>query len=535
MQIQTNPTTEQRATREPFLAIENVSKVYPTAKGPYPVLENVNLTVSEGEFICIIGHSGCGKSTLLNMVAGFLKPSEGEVRLRNQRIAKPGPDRMMVFQNYCLLPWKTAFENVYLAVKSAYPQKSHAERVAIAEEHLAMVGLTEAAHKRPGQMSGGMKQRVAIARALAIRPQVLILDEPFGALDAITKEELQEELLQIWQDHRCTVLMITHDIDEALFLADKVVMMTNGPAAKIGEVLDVPFPRPRVRARVMEDPRYYELRNSALDFLFRRFAHTEDMTATEEVNPVTAKAGVPRDALITLAATVSIFLVGGVFHALADLSGAYKTSPQVAETAPSPSDSAPANSPLESAIASVPETTATPSATSEAATPTAEITATPSATSEAATPTAETTATPSATSEAATPTAETTATPSATSEAATPTAETTATPTAAAITEPAQLEALNKTLSEKIQQNWQQTPTFTENLIYLVKVNSAGAITGYEFGNQAASEYAKETPLPGLVDSATSAAAPDAKESLANFQVVFTPTGEVQVTPADRE
>lgn len=261
--------------REPFLTIDNVSKVYSTPKGPYTVLENVNLNVYEGEFVCLIGHSGCGKSTLLNMVAGFNKPSYGEVRLRGSRITKPGPDRMMVFQNYALLPWKTAFENVYLAVNSAFGQKSKAEKVAIVEEHLAMVGLTEAAHKRPGQLSGGMKQRVAIARALAIRPEILILDEPFGALDAITKEELQEELLAIWREHRVTVLMITHDIDEALFLADRLVMMTNGPSANIGEIMDIPFPRPRNRAAIMEDPQYYELRNYALDFLFRRFAHAE--------------------------------------------------------------------------------------------------------------------------------------------------------------------------------------------------------------------------------------------------------------------
>jgi nitrate ABC transporter ATP-binding subunit len=262
-------------TREPFLVIDQVSKVYPTANGLYPVLENVNLNVYEGEFVCLIGHSGCGKSTLLNMVSGFNNPSEGEVRLRGNLITKPGPDRMMVFQNYALLPWKTAYENVYLAVKTAFPNKSKAEKHAIVEEHLAMVGLTEAAQKRPHQLSGGMKQRVAIARALAIRPEILILDEPFGALDAITKEELQEELLSIWRDHRTTVLMITHDIDEALFLADRLVMMTNGPAANIGEVMDIPFSRPRDRTQIMEDPQYYELRNYALDFLFRRFAHVE--------------------------------------------------------------------------------------------------------------------------------------------------------------------------------------------------------------------------------------------------------------------
>jgi bicarbonate transport system ATP-binding protein len=261
---------------EPFLTIENVSKVYPTKKGSFTVLEGVNLTVLEGEFICVIGHSGCGKSTLLNMVSGFAFPTDGEVRVQGKRIMKPGPDRMVVFQNYALLPWRTAFENIYLAVHAVSPNKPQAEKRAIVREHLAMVGLTEAADKKPPQMSGGMRQRVSIARALAVRPQVLILDEPFGALDAITKEELQEELLKIWNDHRCTVLMITHDIDEALFLADRLVMMTNGPAAKIGEVMEIPFSRPRDRARIMEDPQYYKLRNHALDYLFHRFAHDDD-------------------------------------------------------------------------------------------------------------------------------------------------------------------------------------------------------------------------------------------------------------------
>ncbi|WP_421656312.1 nitrate ABC transporter ATP-binding protein [Leptothermofonsia sp. ETS-13] len=277
--INTTLTPSQKSRhysgQAPFLTIENVSKIYPTPKGPYTVLENVNLDVQEGEFICIIGHSGCGKTTLLNMISGFAKPSIGEVRLHGAPITKPGPDRMVVFQGYALLPWLTAFENIYLAVDSVYPQKSEAEKKRIVREHLTMVGLADAANKKPPQLSGGMKQRVAIARALAIRPEVLILDEPFGALDAITKEELQEELLKIWNDHRCTVLMITHDIDEALFLADRLVMMTNGPAANIGEVLEIPFPRPRDRARIMEDPEFYNLRNYALDYLYNRFAHDD--------------------------------------------------------------------------------------------------------------------------------------------------------------------------------------------------------------------------------------------------------------------
>lgn len=269
------PLTTSRSDRKPFLEIKDVSKVYPTKNGPFTVLEGVNLNVYESEFICVIGHSGCGKSTLLNMVSGFNFPSDGQVLLEGQPIVKPGPDRMVVFQNYALLPWRTAFENVYIAVNAVYPDKPEAEKKAIVREHLAMVGLTEAADKKPPQLSGGMRQRVSIARALAIRPKVMILDEPFGALDAITKEELQEELLKIWSDNKCTVLMITHDIDEALFLADRLVMMTNGPHAKIGEVMEIPFSRPRDRARIMEDPQYYQLRNQALDFLYNRFAHDE--------------------------------------------------------------------------------------------------------------------------------------------------------------------------------------------------------------------------------------------------------------------
>ena len=269
------PLSTVQSNRQAFVQIKDVCKVYPTKNGPFTVLDGVNLSVYEGEFICVIGHSGCGKSTLLNMVSGFAHPTSGDVLVDGSPVTKPGPDRMVVFQNYALLPWRTAFENVYLAVNAVHPNKPEAEKRAIVREHLAMVGLAEAADKKPPQLSGGMKQRVSIARALAIRPKVMILDEPFGALDAITKEELQEELLKIWNDHKCTVLMITHDIDEALFLADRLVMMTNGPHAKIGEVLDIPFARPRDRARIMEDPQYYQLRNYALDFLYNRFAHDD--------------------------------------------------------------------------------------------------------------------------------------------------------------------------------------------------------------------------------------------------------------------
>jgi nitrate ABC transporter ATP-binding subunit len=275
MQTLSEPVIPSSLPTPAFLEINNVSKIYDTPKGAYTVLDGVNLTVNEGEFVCVIGHSGCGKSTLLDMVSGFRQPTSGDVKLKGQTIERPGPDRMVVFQNYCLLPWKTVFENVYLAVKAVYPEKPESEKKELVQKHLAMVGLEEAASKRPHQISGGMKQRVSIARALATYPQMLILDEPFGALDAITKEELQEELLQIWTEHRVTVMMITHDIDEALFLADRVVMMTNGPSAKIGEIMDVPFDRPRNRSQIMDDPRYYTLRNEALDFLFSRFAHSE--------------------------------------------------------------------------------------------------------------------------------------------------------------------------------------------------------------------------------------------------------------------
>ena len=264
------------SSQAPLLSFQSMGLAYPTPKGPYPVLENINLEIESGEFICVIGHSGCGKSTLLNTVSGFAKPTSGNVLLHGQPIQRPGPDRMVVFQGYALLPWLTAYENVALGIESVKPDLSPRETRELVMEHLALVGLTAAADKTVTQISGGMKQRVAIARALAIRPEVLILDEPFGALDAITKEELQEELLNIWNTQKCTVLMITHDIDEALFLADRLVMMSNGPGAGIGEVLKIDFPRPRNREDIMEDPRYYELRNNALDFLYNRFAHDDE-------------------------------------------------------------------------------------------------------------------------------------------------------------------------------------------------------------------------------------------------------------------
>lgn len=252
----------------PLISIDNVTKIYPSSTGDNVVIKDISLEIHAGEFVCVIGHSGCGKSTMLNTVSGFAVPDKGEVRKNGQKVTGPGPDRMTVFQSYSLMPWLTAYENVYLALDSVHPTKSKSDKDHIVREHLTMVGLGEAMEKKPPQLSGGMRQRVAIARAFCLYPEILILDEPFGALDAITKEEMQEEVANIVANHDATVLMVTHDVDECLFLADRLVMMTNGPAATIGEILEIPFPRPRDRAQIMEDPRYYDLRNRALDFLY---------------------------------------------------------------------------------------------------------------------------------------------------------------------------------------------------------------------------------------------------------------------------
>ena len=259
--------------KQDFLSFQKVTKTYPARAGLNVVIKDIDLTVKQGEFICIIGHSGCGKSTLLNTVSGFATPNEGQVTMNGKPITKPGPDRMVVFQNYSLMPWMTAYENVYFGLDSVHPNKSKSEKDRIVRDNLTMVGLGEAMDKTPPQLSGGMRQRVAIARAFCLRPEVLILDEPFGALDAITKEEMQEEVSEIVREFGCTVLMVTHDIDECLFLADRLVMMTEGPAAGIGEILDIPFERPRDREQILEDPRYYELRNRALEFLYSGNSH----------------------------------------------------------------------------------------------------------------------------------------------------------------------------------------------------------------------------------------------------------------------
>lgn len=255
-----------------FLVIENLMKAYPKPGGGHHViLENVNLTVGADEFISVIGHSGCGKSTLLKIVAGLEQASSGRVTLEGRPIRKPGAERMMVFQHYSLLPWLTVRENIRLAVDEVLKSASRAEKAAIVQEHLDMVNLTAAAEKYPDEISGGMKQRVGIARAIAIRPKMLLMDEPFGALDALTRGKLQRQVLEIWEQHRQAVLMITHDVDEALLMSDRIVLMTNGPAAQIGEIVTVPFPHPRDRQQLRESPEYFELRNHLLNFLDRHF------------------------------------------------------------------------------------------------------------------------------------------------------------------------------------------------------------------------------------------------------------------------
>ncbi len=267
-----------------YLQIQGVAQTFKTAKGDFPALRNIELTVGKGEFVTLIGHSGCGKSTLLNLIAGLTMPTEGTLICANREIAGPGPERAVVFQNHSLLPWLTCFENVYLGVERVFgqsgivdgkPKEDKAQLTARTHAALDMVGLSHAAFKRPGEISGGMKQRVGIARALAMEPQVLLMDEPFGALDALTRAKLQDELLAIVANTQSTVVMVTHDVDEAVLLSDKIVMMTNGPAATIGEVLHVDLPRPRSRVTLADDPAYLHYRKAVIDFLYTRQAHVE--------------------------------------------------------------------------------------------------------------------------------------------------------------------------------------------------------------------------------------------------------------------
>lgn len=251
-----------------YVTLTDVCKVFKGRDGGYfKALQGVNLDVNEGEFVSLVGHSGCGKSTVLNLVAGLLPVSSGVIRVKEQEVKGPGPDRMVAFQNHSLLPWLTLRQNIALAVDQVHHQKSSRERAEMVTEHLAMVKLTAAADRLPGQVSGGMKQRCGIARALSTQPKVLLLDEPFGALDALTRATLQDELVRIWEAHRITVLMVTHDVDEALLLSDKIVLMSNGPAAKVADVMTVELARPRHRLKVVDDPNYYRQRGELHYFL----------------------------------------------------------------------------------------------------------------------------------------------------------------------------------------------------------------------------------------------------------------------------
>src|SRR6185295_1387614 len=234
-----------------YLIISNLTKIYPTPKGPAVIVKDFNLRIKKGEFVTLIGHSGCGKSTVLSMVAGLNDITEGGIILAGKELVGPGPDRGVVFQSPCLLPWLTAFENVALGVDQVFYTASKQERRQIVEYYLSVVGLADAMHKRPAELSQGLRQRVGIARAFALSPKMLLLDEPFGMLDSLTRFELQQVLIELWRKDKKTALMVTHDVDEALFLSDRVVCMTNGPAAEVGDILPVHFPRPRTRKAVL--------------------------------------------------------------------------------------------------------------------------------------------------------------------------------------------------------------------------------------------------------------------------------------------
>lgn len=260
------------------LDISHIDMVFPTPKGPFTALLDVDLKIKKGEFVSLIGHSGCGKSTVLNIVAGLHQASNGGVILNGKEVKEPGPERAVVFQNHSLLPWLTAYQNVELAVKQVFgKRKSKVETKEWIEHNLKLVHMDHAMHKRPDEISGGMKQRVGIARALAMEPEILLMDEPFGALDALTRSHMQDSLMEIQNELNNTVIMITHDVDEAVLLSDRIVMMTNGPAATIGEILDINLERPRDRLALAEDPEYTHLRSEVLKFLYEKQRKVEVM------------------------------------------------------------------------------------------------------------------------------------------------------------------------------------------------------------------------------------------------------------------
>ena len=263
-----------------FIEIQGAEMVFTTRKGSFHALRDIHLTVDKGEFVTLIGHSGCGKSTLLNLIAGLTKPTAGVLLCDNREITAPGPERGVVFQNHSLLPWLSCFENVHLAVERVFGAADTKTQMRVrTQAALELVGMGHALTKRPHEISGGMKQRVGIARALAMEPKVLLMDEPFGALDALTRARLQDELLKIVARTKSTVVMVTHDVDEAVLLSDRIVMMTNGPAATIGQILPVTLPRPRDRIELAEDRNYVHARKEVLDFLYTRQGHVEKTAA----------------------------------------------------------------------------------------------------------------------------------------------------------------------------------------------------------------------------------------------------------------
>jgi nitrate/nitrite transport system ATP-binding protein len=257
---------------KPFVSIEQLSKKYPSKQGDSVVFEDVNIEIEKGEFVCIIGHSGCGKSTILNVLAGLDEASSGSVIMDGKEVVGPSLDRGVVFQHYSLLPWLTTLQNVNFGVAARNPKWSKAQVSKHSSDFLNMVGLGEALHKKPSELSGGMRQRVSIARAFATSPKLLLLDEPFGALDALTRGNIQDELIKIWSETHQTVFMITHDVDEAILLADRILLMTNGPKARVAESVKISIPRPRERGNIIDDPAYYKIRNYLVHFLVSRSA-----------------------------------------------------------------------------------------------------------------------------------------------------------------------------------------------------------------------------------------------------------------------
>lgn len=266
-----------------ILDISHIDMEFPTPKGPFTALQGVDLKIAKGEFVSLIGHSGCGKSTVLNIVAGLYQATKGGVILNGKEVSAPGPERAVVFQNHSLLPWLSAFQNVELAVNQVFGNsKSKAEKKEWIEHNLKLVHMDHAMHKRPDEISGGMKQRVGIARALSMQPEILLMDEPFGALDALTRAHMQDSLMEIQNELNNTVIMITHDVDEAVLLSDRIVMMTNGPAATIGEILDIDLERPRDRLALAEDPHYTHLRSEVLKFLYEKQRKVEDFDSKKK-------------------------------------------------------------------------------------------------------------------------------------------------------------------------------------------------------------------------------------------------------------